>query len=724
LPRRGTRQKDYWGYINTNTGTLTPPTTVRRLSQTINPGATIIVGDGDRTANENKMKSGILQKITYPEGGYSVFEFETNKYTENITTPTIVYKNASAAAYGIGCAFGERPGFVSTTFTTNNYVYGSGQININFMPATQESGQVANVTFDNQTYYRPLPFSVGGQMSIQKDISGTHTLTASEYRSGNIGANGCPITSISATWQETSGSTTTLVTKLVGGLRIKSIANYDGKNSSAVAVKRFQYEEENVLIKEGNGTYVRGMFEADNLSDVIPILSTSAVFDNNTGGSPAITYGKITEFDTNIDNSKQNGKTEYLYQNIMSSRLFDISGTSLPTVFKSPFYNTAHGVNIEVPLTYLDKFAFYKNDLWNHGSLLKTNTYKTGLTPNSYVKIKTIENTYTILKQSSLPYNVVFNNFPSQAIPGDYPHSFYLPYNQEIDFYSGHFYYSVGQTSQGKKVLTTTIETDYDSNEAPTTVKTTTYGYQNPLHNQVTKTEITNSKAETLRTQLSYPQDQVTTGQVTEMQKLITQNKIDKPVKTETFVNNVQTSESMTKYEESTATGGALLPKEIHTSKGTVETFPFTAANRKINFTLYDTDVVNGVTVGNANVLEYSLENGTPVSIIWGYNKTQPIAKIENATYSQVISYVTNLQNISNTGTETDLIAALNSLRTSLPNAMVTTYTYKLLIGVSTITDPKGDTITYSYDTAGRLEFVKDAQGNLLSQNQYRYKNQ
>jgi YD repeat-containing protein len=244
------------------------------------------------------------------------------------------------------------------------------------------------------------------------------------------------------------------------------------------------------------------------------------------------------------------------------------------------------------------------------------------------------------------------------------------------------------------------------------------------LHNQVTKTEITNSKAETLRTQLSYPQDQVTTGQVTEMQKLITQNKIDKPVKTETFVNNVQTSESMTKYEESTATGGALLPKEIHTSKGTVETFPFTAANRKINFTLYDTDVVNGVTVGNANVLEYSLENGTPVSIIWGYNKTQPIAKIENATYSQVISYVTNLQNISNTGTETDLIAALNSLRTSLPNAMVTTYTYKLLIGVSTITDPKGDTITYSYDTAGRLEFVKDAQGNLLSQNQYRYKNQ
>lgn len=285
------------------------------------------------------------------------------------------------------------------------------------------------------------------------------------------------------------------------------------------------------------------------------------------------------------------------------------------------------------------------------------------------------------------------------------------------------FYYAVGQTSQGKKQITTTTETDYDSNEVATTQKVTTYGYENPAHYQVTKTETTNSKNEVLRTQLSYPQDLVLTGQTTEMQKLVAQNKIDIPIKTETFVNNVQTSESITKYEESAATGNALLPKEIHSSKGTIETFPFSNSNRKINFTLYDTDVVAGVTVGNGNVLEYSLENGTPVSIIWGYNKTQPIAKIENAAYSQVTSYVANIQNLSNTGTETNLILALNALRTSLPNAMITTYTYIPLVGVSTITDPKGDKIIYTYDAAGRLQFVKDAQGNLLSENQYYYKN-
>jgi len=726
LPLRGTTAKDYWGYINGNMGNLSPPTSVQSLSQYGNQMATCTIGNGNRSANENLMKSGILKKITYPEGGYSIFEYEANKYFVNEDIPIIRSKSYSAMAGGVNCTIPIASSQTTFVPAASNYIQGSGKITYTFTEGSQEYGGTTRVVYDGTIYNRPL--YTGGKFPSQTVTllvsfgSSTHTISAYEYRSGQITAYGCPLTSITASWDELGGYETRMVTKLVGGLRIASIKSYDAKDPNPVFTKLYKYEDENILVKEGNGSYVRGVFAEDRASDVFPIFSTSSIFDNNMGGSPAITYGKVTEIDSNPNNTQQNGKTEYYYQNVPYTRLFDITGTTLPTIFKNPAFNTMLSMNIGQTLSLLNNFSFYKNDLWNQGSLLKTNTYKNGATPNTFKIVKSVVNQYAVLKQSTLPYNIVFNNFPSQLRPGDYPLSFAIPYNQGSDFYSGQFYYAVGQTSQGKKVVTSTIETDYDANEIPTTQKTTTYGYQNPVHNQVTKTETINSKGETLRTQLTYPQELILTGQAPEMQKLVTQNKIDKPIKTETFVNDLQTSESITKYEESTATGNVLLPKEIHSTKGTNETFPFNDANRKINFTLYDTDVVNGVTVGNGNVLEYSVENGTPVSIIWGYNKTQPIAKIENANYNQVSAYAATLQSISNTGIEIDLITALNALRSALPNAMITTYTYIPLVGVSTITDPKGDKITYTYDPFGRLQFVKDKNDNILSENQYNYK--
>lgn len=125
------------------------------------------------------------------------------------------------------------------------------------------------------------------------------------------------------------------------------------------------------------------------------------------------------------------------------------------------------------------------------------------------------------------------------------------------------------------------------------------------------------------------------------------------------------------------------------------------------------------------NPLELQKENGIQISYIWGYHQTKPIAKLENCSYSTInSSLITAAQTASNNNNEYDLITALNSIRNSLPNAMVTTITYKPLIGVSTITDPKGQTTTYEYDSFGRLKAVKDDEGNILSENQYHYRTQ
>ncbi|PCH75100.1 MAG: hypothetical protein COB98_09385, partial [Flavobacteriaceae bacterium] len=118
---------------------------------------------------------------------------------------------------------------------------------------------------------------------------------------------------------------------------------------------------------------------------------------------------------------------------------------------------------------------------------------------------------------------------------------------------------------------------------------------------------------------------------------------------------------------------------------------------------------------------------------IWGYNKTQVIAKIENASYSQVSMEVKNLQTLSYAdndrtlgalGKEGALRSALQDLRILLSDVQVTSYTYDPLIGVTSITNPRGETIYYHYDDFNRLAHVKDAQGNILSKNKYNYKKQ
>ncbi|SEP32775.1 YD repeat-containing protein [Flavobacterium sp. CF108] len=717
--RRGTTGQDYWGYMNGNTGSLIPPTSADIKSSIPANERTINFGTGNRKGDENIMKSGVLEKIVYPEGGYTIFEYEANRYIKNITNILTEEKSASISASGVGCT----PNYNEISFTVgSNYVNQSGKISYYFSSATNETtGNNSYVQFNTTTYYRlnydpvqqKYPTS-SGTVATNFGIGYSNTLKARDYRSGISGPSGCPFLNINATWKETTGTVIVPTTIFIGGLRIKSIKNFLPGITLPVTEKQYTYEQENVLNDEGMGIYGRKIIFQDNISVAKPTYSSSTIYNSNIGSGPSMTYGKITETDIN---SSKNGKIEYYYENIPTQREIGIQ----PTIFMHPQYNTLSPLfSIISPYaTQISDFGYYKSDTWNYGSLIKTKYYKND-SPVSFKVIKTIDNTYQKLIEKTLSTNIIFNIVsPPYNVSQNFPSG---TYNQVWDSHSYQFFYFTGGISLGKKVLTSTTETEYDDNENPTNQKITTYSYENPLHYQLTKTETVNSKNETLKTQLSYPQDLVSTGQTAEMQGLINQNKIDKPIKTETFVNNVQTSESITKYEQSTATGNLLLPKEIHSSKGLVETFPFNNANRKINFTLYDTDVVSGVTLGNGNVLEYSLENGTPVSIIWGYNKSQPIAKIENAAYSQVSSYAANLQNLSNTGTEADLISALNTLRTALPNAMVTTYTYLPLVGVSTITDPKGYTTTYTYDSAGRLEFVKDNAGNILSENQYNYK--
>lgn len=115
-------------------------------------------------------------------------------------------------------------------------------------------------------------------------------------------------------------------------------------------------------------------------------------------------------------------------------------------------------------------------------------------------------------------------------------------------------------------------------------------------------------------------------------------------------------------------------------------------------------------------------------SIIWDKSQAQPIAKVEGAKLSDIsqtlIDRIVDASDQSQSSyTETSLLDKLEAFRNdiTLKDFQVTTYTYRLLIGVSSITLPSGIRENYIYDNANRLEKVVDANGRIVSEYKYNY---
>jgi YD repeat-containing protein len=132
----------------------------------------------------------------------------------------------------------------------------------------------------------------------------------------------------------------------------------------------------------------------------------------------------------------------------------------------------------------------------------------------------------------------------------------------------------------------------------------------------------------------------------------------------------------------------------------------------RLSFNQYD---------AKGNLIEQQKTNDLKESYLWGYGGLYPVAKITGAPYDTAKKYITP-GILDNPTDDTQLRTELANLRTKLPYALVTTYTYSLLLGITSETDPSGKTIFYEYDGQGRLRLIKDQNGKILKQYDYQYK--
>ncbi|WP_025740890.1 hypothetical protein [Aquimarina pacifica] len=275
---------------------------------------------------------------------------------------------------------------------------------------------------------------------------------------------------------------------------------------------------------------------------------------------------------------------------------------------------------------------------------------------------------------------------------------------QENAFYKISTYKTMNVLPRQKRVISRTYS-DLNPNVYSESIQEFTYDH----YNQVTTQTATDSKGITKKSRYYYPYDPEINNTT-----LINQYRIASPVKTETYSDAQKQGTALVNFDSWEY--GHYLPSVIQASK---EGSPL---RDQTIYHKYD---------NNANPLEVSQGKSTVHTVyIWGYNDLYPIAKIGNATYDQVAGYVANLKDLSNddsdrtqdaSGQEGALRAGLAALRAALPDALVTTYTYDPLIGITSTTDPRGYTAYYEYDPKGRLLQTRDDEQNIIDRYYYDY---
>jgi YD repeat-containing protein len=681
LPTRLSFDTDYWGYYN---GANNPTDLPRVLFFIDNR----FYGEADKEPNLAFGKMGALKKVTFPTGGTQEIEYENDDFYYSGIIPNYIYHEFEIKTpdfenfdqlypFALTGDIDQRLEFESTpnhlandpegSLPDGDHIYGELlDNNLNVVKKMYLNSKVRlNVPITtNQNYY----------LRIKKETDSTF------------------VGKLKMTWY-TNESYSSTINKKVGSLRIKKITLNDSIGKKIV--RQYEY-------KNPESGYSSGLNHGDEL---IPYMRTSSV---GSGRQCAATEnGVVCDFpcDGNCKKWVLNSSSGINFSSVQGKSVGYDYVKEIFTDETNPinnYYSLSKFSNVSddnIQLTRFSPFVPREDNSFMRGLLLE----KKLIDRNNQTKLFE-KNEYEFdyhFNSPNIP-NHISNSELFRALKIDLINICYATRSVYHFEWKG---YSI-LSAWVKKVKEETEE-----NFPSGTVYTQkTYSYD-LAYEHTFPTIITNKTSQSSIYSIVknyYPQDSEITGKPF-MQQLIDQNRTATPIVTQTFRNSEKLSEQETEYGSDTSPNSLILPKFIYTRKG--EDLPTNASENRITFNNYD---------AKGNITQYTLEGGIPVSILWGYNKTQPIAKIENATNAQV----TSLLGMSVTDTTEANMSAINDLRVSLPNAMISTYTYIPLVGVETITDPKGDRMTYEYDAFGRLQAVFDKNGNKLSENEYHYATQ
>ncbi len=452
-----------------------------------------------------------------------------------------------------------------------------------------------------------------------------------------------------------------------GGVRIKEIYDYDG---TTITKKKYTYGTGS-LFSNPVYEYTMQVKVQNNWCDNLYRQSFSHTMLGTSNGS-YVGYPSVTEW---IGLSGEGGKTERTY-NIISDQGYVTYPFSPGTS-----YDWARGKLLnEKHYSYNSgSFTLVEETIYDYGNI-------TGNPQNS-----------TDVKGLKVGYERYDTNIQLPACEENFSSQRYQEY-----YYYSRWFYLKGKTK--KSYLT-----------GGTVVENTKYYYGNPTHAQMTKQVDYTSTGDSISTYYYYPHDYSSSLFSTLKGNFI----IGKPIDIRIYFNNQLTKGQQFEYN---AYGLPTIIRKARISYGGAINFN---SNSPYTFNV----LMNISYDANYNIREIAPVNDYPTTYLWSYSSTYPVMKIENATYSQILSgvgssLISGLENsINPSDISTKLTQIRNGLNSIATSTLITSYKYRRHIGIAEITDPTNINTSYTYDKYGRLSFIKNDDKNLLDQYLYNYSN-
>ena len=722
---------DFYGYHNgTNSINLIPDLAFfnylnqapyKNYGLTVNYPANTV----SRYTNTNYITTNVLKKITYPTQARTEFEYESNTFSNQfIPTPEQAWaanKDVSLTHRGAsitpgGYYFLQSPpfklpegknikfyntiydGYMGPNYPEVHYEpYGMWDCKIQFFKSKIINGQstttlvkqwsinVSGPTFE-QTHQliwdEELIVPYDSDPSTEYYVRVENPL---QYRS-NDGMHRAVVSSRFRYYDDTA------IDKSISygnGIRVKSIKNYE--NNILLSYKKYSYAGGKLIYKFQPLNLIQGatyksqpIFQTGGCYvDNFALFNDISINSNDFGisGNKPFGYSQVTENDVNVVDGTIKGSTVYYFTNN------EFSNSIIKGVPKIDIPSNGENVLIE-------KYNQNQNILQSKGFIYDNlpNTY--GIYPS-----------FSILNTSTGPYDPN-NNFLPYSVNGcgifgtSYTGSTYM--NPDL---TTKYRFIFNPLITGKRRLIKTTDTTYFGNN--TMVETTDLSYT-PT-GEIKNSTVSGNDGKIIKTDYAYAVNINNT-------RLINKGMTGVALDVKTWLNGKIISDIETKYDNNT------------------HYFPTSLVSSDVDSGNINTEVTYDQYDSNGNIQQYTTKDGISTTIIWGYNSTQPIAKIVGATYAQVSNLAASIVSASDADAsavanndEAAFLTALDNFRkdSSMAGYQITTYTYDPLIGVRSITPPSGIREVYLYDTANRLQEIRQdsASGKLLKEFKYNYKN-